>query len=171
MGWEIFFLKAKGGALGRRSSAPPPCLRRKKSPNSLLNPRNFENFRPKTLRQLNPVITRLGAPLEIRPRSRLIPLQSHASAPGLCLLSPLPSPLISTHTHTHYYAYAALRKGSWHGTCSSTPPLSQASGRFARTMCTRKRPLDALRRCFGPCLCFFFLPELSVWRRRIEGLL
>lgn len=47
---------------------PEQVSQTKKSPNSRLTPRNFANFRAKTIRHLNPVITRLGAPLQIRPR-------------------------------------------------------------------------------------------------------
>jgi hypothetical protein len=43
-----FFIKGTGE--GRWAEAPPPRV-------SPLNPRNFENFRPKTLRQLKPVIS------------------------------------------------------------------------------------------------------------------
>jgi hypothetical protein len=82
----FFFLRLRGGISEARSTGAPLRACRKKSAQPPSNPRNFANFQAKTIRRPKPVITRLGAPLQIRVRSRVIPLASQHSSPGLCPL-------------------------------------------------------------------------------------
>ncbi len=101
--WWIFSSPPSFAGAPPPPPPPPLAFKKKNHQQSVLNPRNFANFHPKTLRRPNPVTTRLGAPLQIRARSRLIPLAS-LSPPLQVSASLFSSPLhllLHTHTHTH----------------------------------------------------------------------
>ena len=101
---RFFFLRLRGGISEARSTGAPLRACRKKSAQPPSNPRNFENFQAKTLRQRN-AQARHNSPWGTPPDSR--PLTSYStSKPGLRSRSLPPfSPPLSiyfyTHTHTH----------------------------------------------------------------------